>query len=613
MEDLLNNYLKNKNFSATISKNPALLAWILEKTDFLPEKSTISERVWNILNDSSQRLCPNGNKFKFDSFATGYLKSCGRPTKCMCAKLNHSTKISQAKKAMTPEQLNKANQKRKETTKNKYGVEFNSQIEHVRAQKKQKYEEKTKNEIDAEHQKKRETCMQRYGVEHPQQNREIRTKTVETLKSTYGEHYTPFMRRNEFIKTMKDRHGVENALQSSDIRQKMRQTCLDRFGVEYASQSEEVKNKNRLTCWSRYNAPHFKRREYSEEANLFLENMEQIKLDFSNMGFNGIREKYDLPNAVIYSALERAGIEFEKHLYSTEQLVLDMLLEFIDRDEIKLRDRTEIKPLELDFFLPKYGIAIETCGLYWHADFGNPKARTQHAKKQKLCQEKGIRLITIFEDELNEKSKIVKNRLRHILGFDERICGARQTRIEEISSIESRDFLEKNHIQGNVNAKIRFGAFYANELVAVMTFGNKRKALGSIAEHGNFELLRFASKSNIPGIASRLFSKFRKEYNPISVISYCDLRWGTGEVYKKLGFRFIHRTEPNYWYLSAFHSKRENRFKYRKDRLIEAGFDDNKSEWEIMQERGYSRIWDCGSLKFIWEPESHLMISTKIQ
>jgi glycosyltransferase involved in cell wall biosynthesis len=28
------------------------------------------------------------------------------------------------------------------------------------------------------------------------------------------------------------------------------------------------------------------------------------------------------------------------------------------------------------------------------------------------------------------------------------------------------------------------------------------------------------------------------------------------------------------------------------------GFDKNKTEWEIMQEKSFDRIWDCGSMKF---------------
>lgn len=27
----------------------------------------------------------------------------------------------------------------------------------------------------------------------------------------------------------------------------------------------------------------------------------------------------------------------------------------------------------------------------------------------------------------------------------------------------------------------------------------------------------------------------------------------------------------------------------------------NKTEWQIMKENGYDRIWDCGKIKWIWK------------
>ena len=49
--------------------------------------------------------------------------------------------------------------------------------------------------------------------------------------------------------------------------------------------------------------------------------------------------------------------------------------------------------------------------------------------------------------------------------------------------------------------------------------------------------------------------------------------------------------------------KRENRFKYRKSELIKQGFDKEKSEHEIMLERGIYRIYDCGTKAYIWKKE----------
>src|SRR5574344_17128 len=171
--------------------------------------------------------------------------------------------------------------------------------------------------------------------------------------------------------------------------------------------------------------------------------------------------------------------------------------------------------------------------------------------------------------------------------------------VREISQREAKEFLTNNHIQGNVNSSIRYGLFYNGELVSVMTFGKLRKNLGSTSEEGHYELVRFCNKlhCNVIGGASKLLHHFIREFNPKRIISYADKRWSNGEMYVKLGFEHLRDSKPSYFY--SLHGKtRENRFKYRKDILVSEGYDKNKSESQIMRERGYSRIYDCGCMVF---------------
>ena len=62
--------------------------------------------------------------------------------------------------------------------------------------------------------------------------------------------------------------------------------------------------------------------------------------------------------------------------------------------------------------------------------------------------------------------------------------------------------------------------------------------------------------------------------------------------------RCVSITEPNYSYFHKDIGVRMNRFNYRKDILIKQGYDENKTEKEIMKDRNYYRIYDCGNLKF---------------
>lgn len=76
-------------------------------------------------------------------------------------------------------------------------------------------------------------------------------------------------------------------------------------------------------------------------------------------------------------------------------------------------------------------------------------------------------------------------------------------------------------------------------------------------------------------------------------------------MYKKLGFKYIHETEPNYYWI--IDGVRKHRFNYRKDVLVKKGFDKNKTEVQIMNEMGYYRIFDCGSKKWSFKVIEHIL------
>jgi hypothetical protein len=167
--------------------------------------------------------------------------------------------------------------------------------------------------------------------------------------------------------------------------------------------------------------------------------------------------------------------------------------------------------------------------------------------------------------------------------------------ITEISKEELKEFLNKNHIQGHTPYYDRWvGAKHDGMLVGVLTAkktGNK------------LEITRFATDSNI--VVSGLFTKFmtyinRRDADVKIVISFSDNRHSSGELYSKTGFVKYGEVKPRYFYTKDYKT-RENRRKYQKKRIQERFKVDisNKTEWQLMQELGYDRIWDAGKTK--WE------------
>jgi len=262
---------------------------------------------------------------------------------------------------------------------------------------------------------------------------------------------------------------------------------------------------------------------------------------------------------------------------------------------------------EIDIYLPDLKIGIEYCGLYWHSEKYLDK--NYHLDKLKLCHEKGIRLLQIFEDEWVSKNKILKSKIKHILGLNtnKESIYARKCTIKEIDSTIKNEFLDKYHIQGKDISKIKLGLFYNEKLVSVITFSKPRICMSSKNRNmNNYELSRFATKRkyNVVGGFSKLLSYFKKNYEFDNIITYADLRYSSfeGNLYEVNGFKLSHQSKPNYWYFYKNNSLvKFHRFNFRKGnlkKLFPEIYDDNLTEHEIMLKSKYLRIYDCGCLVY---------------
>lgn len=264
--------------------------------------------------------------------------------------------------------------------------------------------------------------------------------------------------------------------------------------------------------------------------------------------------------------------------------------------------RKIIKNHELDFFIPELQIAIETNGLFYHTERFFPD-KNYHNNKTNLCLQKGVKLIQIFSDELNVNPKACFGRLKAILGMNKKING-RKCAIKQIAPDICAKFLNKYHTQGADKSNIKYGLFYKNRLVSVMTFCKLRKVLGSTSQQNSWELSRFASMYgfSVHGGFQKLLKKFVVDLNPKLLISYCDKRWTPDpqkSVYATSGFEYVHTSKPNYWYVGNS-SKRLHRANFQKHMLLAKypQFDKSLTEAQIMKELGYLKLWDCGHHKF---------------
>lgn len=314
-----------------------------------------------------------------------------------------------------------------------------------------------------------------------------------------------------------------------------------------------------------------------------------------NLTMDEIADIYACSRTTVQNFIRDNGIISTNKENRLERLIR----EFLTSNNIKFEqnNRTIIYPKELDFYLPEYAIGIELCGLYWHSTKINQN-KLHIRQKYDSCKNKGIRLITIFEDEIQDKFDIVLNRLTQILNLIRPIGFARKCIVREIDARDGIDFLNKYHIQGSGKNSLYIGAFLDNKLVSVMSFSNRNPAKGQ--HNKTVELNRFVNPFSVVGIASRLFKYYIKKFNPTEVLSYSDNRWNTGNLYSILGFTLIRTTKYNYWYVVR--QQRKHRFAFTKQRLLRLfpQEDSNQTEQQIAEKHNLYRIYDCGNAVYRW-------------
>ena len=212
--------------------------------------------------------------------------------------------------------------------------------------------------------------------------------------------------------------------------------------------------------------------------------------------------------------------------------------------------------------------------------------------------------IFIFEDEWIANRDLIVSKLTHLShNTVQPTIHARKCEVRPIvDKKEKSQLLNMNHLQGNDNSQIAYGAYFDNTLVAIMTFSPPRQGIGNYKnkQPGLFELVRFCTNVNyrIPGIASKLLTHFKRNHTWTEIYSYADKRWSIGNMYHQLGFDLVADNPPDYFYVVD--GKRKHRWNYRKDILKNTlpNYDPALTEYQNMQNHGFWRVWDCGTLRF---------------
>jgi hypothetical protein len=265
-----------------------------------------------------------------------------------------------------------------------------------------------------------------------------------------------------------------------------------------------------------------------------------------------------------------------------EQKLRDYFANNYPNLNIIYNDRTQIHPKELDLYFPDHKVAVEVCGLYWHSE-ENGKPKDYHYNKMISCYDKGIRLITLFEDEIYYKFDVVISIILKALGLFTYKVDATDCSISVVNKKYANCFIENNCLDNDVNFSDAFGLFYNNELVGLIAV-NKADKLGDI------EIKYFCESKYtvIIGAIKKLFEHLKKDikntgYNTLSYV--VDMRYNSTQFEQGFKLKGHIKTTAHYF-------KNGKRYK---DLCMAAKAEDNGHD------SSHKRIWDCGHHTYVYK------------
>lgn len=400
---------------------------------------------------------------------------------------------------------------------------------------------------------------------------------------------------------------ISQANSSEAVKDKRKTTCLQKYGVDNPAKSEEVKDRIKTVFLEKYGETNAMKIQKFKEK--FDWNSVVSKRKNTMIAKYGVDYSFDIPEVkerFVAHNVEKFGVPYyvmtkEYRNPSTSNVISKTNLSFsklLSANGIKHQLEFPVGNKVYDVWVEDSKILIEIDPTYTHNSFGNHWNKgglspSYHVDKSRNALDHGYHCIHIFDwDNVEKVIEIVNQKDSVIYG--------RQCTLAEIDDYRTKEFETTYHLQGYCRGQtIKIGLHKDGELVEMMTFGQPR-----YNKKYDWELLRLCTKSNIKviGGASRLFSYFIKQYNPASIISYCDKSKFEGTVYTKLGMKLNHSTNPaKIWSLGDMKIT-DNLLRQRGyDQLFNTNFGKGVSNEELMLENGWLPVYDCGQDVYVWE------------
>lgn len=265
---------------------------------------------------------------------------------------------------------------------------------------------------------------------------------------------------------------------------------------------------------------------------------------------------------------------------------------------------------EIDILCKSKNFGIEFNGLYFHSEkYKNDKF--YHNKKTLACRNIGISLFHIWEDKWETKKDIVKSMIRYRLGVINNKIHARKTIIKELSKNESKEFFDKNHLDGNVGNIKSFGLIIEGKIIQAISV---RKPNNKSKKYINYiEIARMATVINtvVVGGESKLLSyveKWARQNLYAGILTYVNSDLGSSPC-KKWKFDYRGETGISYFYIKHNVPERISRQKVRaKNGKSEKEIADSLNLLKVNANTNMIYVYDFKNNKDLKDKFSHTIL-----
>ena len=397
---------------------------------------------------------------------------------------------------------------------------------------------------DTQIEQTKQTKINKYGINYGKLN--IDTTHQTKLKRYNNENYCN-------PDKIKQTWNNKNETEKQSIVRKIKQTKLEKYGNENYNNSEKRLN----TFINKYDVNNYDYIHLNDTTLSIILNRNNFRNYILSVPFKNRTTEYFMQQL----GISQSAFNSIYHKYQCEDIDMNVFnskfetevkkfLTTLTDTQILYNVRNIIAPMEIDIYLPKYKLAIECDGTYWHSV--KYKLKDYHYNKSVMCEEQGIRLIHVFEYEWEDERKrpILENIIKNAIGINNQKIFARKLDVEIKKSSDMKEFFETNNIQGFRGGKFAVCLVDKDTREVYMSYMMGHPFFGK--GKYQWEVIRGATKLGytVVGGASRIWKYFINNYNPDNCVYYIDYNYFDGNSMKHLPEMKFIKTQPsfkNFW------------------------------------------------------------------